>query len=748
MPFNQLTFLSILSIALGFVGWAFLGKPAAVVIIFVAAFAIAIKNFVRLGKLVAIGEGESLLDRLIDRVENIFVYVFREKKLMEDFNAGWMHLVFLYGFITLSVGHFELVIREMTTGLVHGGIGFHLLHGMGALGDGIWQVFLLSQDLAAAVIIPVSILALIRRWVGKPVRLLPRSQDAENILWFIVALYFTFFLLNGAEVALGADYGWYRPFSYWSGQLLFGVPSVPTPDPVSPIFGAVSRDAVRIWLEVGFWSHLFIFLAFLNYLPYSKHLHLLAAFPNIFLKRYVPRGQPDLIDFEDEEAESFGVNRVEQLSYKRLLDSFACTECARCDDVCPANLTDKPLKPKKVIHDIKVNLYRNEAQLVPWRAEVRKAKKAGEKPPAPLEERAAELICKDEYEKSQIGFRGKYPNDGQVHTDEIWACTTCGACAEVCPVLIESVPVSLIDLRRYQVMTESEFPQEMTACFKGLEVQNNPWAIGGDTREEWCQGLDVKKMRELEDGEKVDYLFFVGCAGATDDRAKKIQQAFVKILNAAGVSFAILGKEEKCNGDPARRAGNEYVYYQLVEENRAIFEQYADKFDKVVTACPHCLNALKHDYRQFGIELEVIHHTELIFELIDQRRLALNGAPEQGGFTFHDPCYLGRYNNIYDKPREILGRVDGLELSEMERTREKSFCCGAGGGRMWMEEHGTRINNTRTQQAVDTGAKNICVACPFCMTMLEDGTKAMDIEEDVKVLDVAEVVARHLAADA
>ncbi|MFH1808396.1 MAG: 4Fe-4S dicluster domain-containing protein [Pseudomonadota bacterium] len=742
MPLKQLSLVSIITLGVTAILGVFAGTPVAVGFLFVAAFAIAIFNFARLVKLVTIGKHEPLFDRMIDRVEAVLYYVFREKKLLEDEPAGVMHLFFFYGFVVLSIGHFELVIRAVTRPFVEGGLGFHLLNGMGGFGTGVYHVFLFSQDLAAACIIPVSVLALARRWVGKPVRLLPRSQDAENILWFIVFLYLTFFMLNGAEVTLGDPYGWFRPGSFWSAVLFFGVPDLVA----SPLFGMVSTDNVHLWLEISFWSHLLIFLAFLNYLPYSKHLHLLAAFPNIYLRRFAPRGQPSTLDFEN--TETFGVSRAEQFSFKTLLDGFACTECSRCNDVCPAHLTSKPLKPKKVVHDLKVNLYRNEQVLVPWKDAWLKAKKEGAEalPEAP-EERPAALIVRDEVEKKQLGHMGKYPNDGQLHVDEVWSCTTCGACAEVCPVLIESVPVSLIDVRRHLVMMEADFPQELTACFKGMEVQGNPWSIGGDKREEWCEGLDVKKMRELGDDETVDYLFWVGCAGATDDRAKKIQVAFVKIMQAAGVSFAILGTEEKCNGDPARRMGNEYLYLQLVEENRAVFDAYKGKFKKMVTACPHCLNAFKNDYPQFDIQLDIIHHTELIQQLIEHKKIRLNGTPEKGALTFHDPCYLGRYNGVYEQPRQILQHIDGVDLREMERHTKKSFCCGAGGGRMWMEEHlGERVNNNRTQQAMDTGAKTICVACPFCMTMLEDGTKAKNVEEEIKVLDVAEIVARHLSS--
>ena len=741
MPLRKLAVVTLITLGVtALLALAFSNAPA-VAFLVVAAFAIAAVNFGRLVKLIRVGADETLGGAIVDRVQNVLYYIFREKKLLEDFNAGAMHLFFLYGFIVLSVGHFELIAREITAPWIHGGLGFHLLDGKGGFFTGVYHVFLFSQDLAAVLIIPFSVIAMIRRWVYIPARLKPRSQDAENILWFIIVLYISFFVLNGAEVSLGSASGWFRPFSSWSAMLLFGLGDAAHGVPaVSSLFGVVAPETVKIWMQVALWTHLFVFLAFLNYLPYSKHLHLIAAFPNIYLRREGPRAQPSLMDFE--ESETFGKSQVEQFSYKTILDSFSCTECGRCEAVCPAHLTNKALKPKKVVHDLKVNLYKNELQLVPWKNLYRKAQKDGTDLPEAPEERSLALITQAEIEPKDIGYMGKYPTDGQIHVDEIWACTTCAACVEACPVLIESVPVSLIDLRRHLVMMEADFPGELTQAFKGMEVQANPWAIGGDKREEWCENIDVPKIRDQE-GREVDYLFWVGCAGATDDRAKKIQQAFAKILNKAGVDYAILGKEEKCTGDPARRMGNEYLFASMVEENRGIFDQY--KFKKVVTTCPHCLNSLKNDYRQFGIELDVVHHTDLIWKLLDEDKIRLDKEGEREAFTYHDPCYLGRYNDSYDKPREVIKQVEGLQFVEMDRNKEKSFCCGAGGGRMWLEENqGERINNARTEQAVDTGAKNICVACPFCMTMIEDGTKAKDIEEEVKVLDVAELVAKHL----
>jgi Fe-S oxidoreductase len=359
------------------------------------------------------------------------------------------------------------------------------------------------------------------------------------------------------------------------------------------------------------------------------------------------------------------------------------------------------------------------------------------------------LISKADIARDQPGDvredGGYLKVNGQVHVDEIWSCTTCAACAEVCPVLIDSVPGDLIGLRQSLVMMESEFPQEATSAFKGMEVQGNPWGVGVDARTEWAADLDVPKLAEL--GREVEYLFWVGCAGATDPRARKTQQSLVRILKAAKVDFAILGREEKCTGDPARRMGNEYLFTELAMGNIETLGKY--KFQKILVTCPHCLNSLGNDYRALGGEYTVVHHSALLAELLVEGRVPLDLA---GGVdelvTFHDPCYLGRYAKQYEPPRQVL-RGLGVKTAEMENSRQKGFCCGAGGGRVFLEETiGTRVNVARTEQALGTGAKTVAVGCPFCMTMITDGTKTKDVEESVKVKDLAELVAERLKTSA
>jgi Fe-S oxidoreductase len=676
---------------------------------------------------------EDLSGNLGERVGRVVTHVLGHKKVLEDRWAGLLHLTFLYGFLILAIGHVEIVVEGLTAFLK--GMGGEPFTYRAVLPDGLYFLYRLSQDVLAAIVLVTASVALLRRWSGRIRRLIPRSQDAENILWFIVALYVTFFLLMGSTVLLeqraAGDLTPFRdqPFSSLVASALSGL----------------GTGAVETLQHVAWWAHVLVFLGFGAYIPLSKHMHLVFATPNIYFFRKKRYGLPEPIDFE--EAEKFGVDRVQELPWKTLLDTFACTECGRCNEACPAHATGKPLMPMKVLHDIKLNLrFENGPDLLKLRD--------GRGRPLPdkkEEEEAWEpktpLIAKGAIDREKdVRFDGGYTSvSGQVHTDEIWACTTCAACVQVCPVLIDSVPGTLIGLRQGLVMMESEFPQEATSAFKGMEVQGNPWGVGADARTEWAEGLDVPKMAEL--GRKVEYLFWVGCAGATDPRARKTQQALVKILKAAGVDFAVLGKEEKCTGDPARRMGNEYLFVELATGNIETLGKY--EFDKILVTCPHCLNSLGSDYKELGGDYTVVHHSQLLAELLAAGKVPLDLAKGVDELvTFHDPCYLGRYAKGYEPPREILTHLQ-VKGTEMERSRETGFCCGAGGGRVFLEETlGKRVNVERTEQALATGAKTVAVGCPFCMTMMTDGTKAKDVEESLQVRDLAELVADRLRADA
>jgi Fe-S oxidoreductase len=439
-------------------------------------------------------------------------------------------------------------------------------------------------------------------------------------------------------------------------------------------------------------------------IPYSKHLHVFTAIANCFMRR---EGKPNIQPLEVfVNGNVFGTGQVNLFSRKDLFDSFACTKCGNCQNACPAASTGKAMNPRLLVNDIRVNLLANGSCL-----------KRGEAPILPL-----------------IGNGG----EGSVSEEAIWACTTCGACMESCPVFIEQMP-KIIQLRRHLVETEAQFPEELLNLFENMEGRSNPWGIAPSERAKWCSQLEVKPF----DKHTTEYLFYVGCAGSFDSRNKHVSVAMAQLLDRAGISWGILGKDEKCCGDSVRRLGNEYVFDKMARENVEIFKERGVK--KVITQCPHCFSTLKNDYRQYGLELEVIHHSELLRNLVRDGQLRLNKATtEMGATLFHDSCYLGRHNDVYDAPRQLIAAATGEAPTELERNRNNAFCCGAGGGRMWMEERaGERINLTRVKEALQQKPDTVCVACPYCLTMFEDGLK--DLKADnVKVRDVAEVMAEAL----
>jgi Fe-S oxidoreductase len=704
-----------------------------------AAFGFLFVRLERIAVLVNTGgrSDEPLTDRPAQRAAKVASLVLGQKKTLEDPWAGVLHVLFLYGFLILGIGHVEIVLEGLTAFLR--AFGHEPFSYAVVLTPPLYSVYHLSQDLLAAAVIVASVIALVRRLSGRVARLIPRSQDAENILWFIVALYVTFFAFMGSSLLVRLRA---------AGDSVGFVAHQPVSSLVAGALSGLGDPALGAFRDVAWWAHVLVFLAFAAYIPLNKHMHLVFATPNIWFFRRQRYGLPARIDFE--KTEKFGVDKVQELPWKSLLDSFACTECGRCNAVCPAHATGKPLLPMKVLHDVKMNLqHENGPDILRFRDA------RGRPVPGREEEEAAAavrtpLVAKDAVARDEPGAiraDGAYlKNEGRVHVDELWACTTCAACVEACPVLVDSVPGTLVSLRQSLVMMESDFPQEATTAFKGMEVQGNPWGAGQDRRAEWMEGLDVPVMAQAagkDPGHVFDYLFWVGCAGATDPRARKTQQALVRILRVAGVDFAVLGPEEKCTGDPARRMGNEYLFQQLAQENIETLGKY--RFRKILVTCPHCLNSLGKEYRELGGTYDVVHHSQLLAELLAAGRVPLDEARKvEDVITFHDPCYLGRYSRTVEPPREILARI-GARTVEMERSREHGFCCGAGGGRIFLEEKiGVRVNVERTSQAMATGAKTVAVGCPFCMTMITDGTKAKNVEEDLRVADLAELVAERL----
>jgi Fe-S oxidoreductase len=688
------------------------------------------KRLLSIMAMVRSGTHEDLFKDVPRRINAVLAYVFGHKGVMEDKSYGFMHLFYFYGFLILGIGHLELVLYGLTLFLKQ----FHMSPFLyrNFLPDFLIKPFELSQDFMAAMVVIMVAIALFRRIVMPKKRLLPRSKDAEIILWLIGALYVTFFIFIPTETAMRVSAGTLAPGFLWY---------LPVSSVLAQAYAMLPEPAFVVVHTIGFYSHLGIFLGFAVYIPASKHLHLIAAGPNIYFRHFDAVAKPRTIDFE--KSESFGIERVDKLSWKSLLDSFACTECGRCDAVCPAALTGKSLHPKKVLHDIKLNIrYENWPQFKTYKNILGDTLKDKEGEFETITVKTP-LIGREKIDKdSSIRMpSGAHDLHGQVHLDDIWACTTCAACVDVCPVLIDSVPTSLIEMRRHLVMMEAaDYPKELNSALKGMEVQGNPWGVSQDRRTEWAESLDVPTMKEKGD---VEYLFWVGCAGATDDRAKKIQQSLVRILKKANVDFAILGCEEKCTGDPARRMGNEYLFDMLAKENIATLSKYT--FKKIFTSCPHCFNSLKNEYKDFGTNYTVQHHSELINELLKDDRLPLSARQKMESVTFHDPCYLGRYNNTYDAPRDVIKAASNQSAIEMSMNKRQSFCCGAGGGRMFMEEHaGKRINHERTDQALATGAKTIATGCPFCMTMMSDGIKDRGKDEEIVVKDIAELIAEQL----
>jgi len=520
-------------------------------------------------------------------------------------------------------------------------------------------------------------------------------MEAYRILGLIFWVIVTLFLMRGARIADGyADYP-----SAWT----------PVSTAVSHLFTWMSPGWIGFFARAFLWVHLLIVLGFLVYLGYSKHLHIVTSAFNVWFTSTRPRGalEPLPIDLERLEAgeQSLGAAAITDLSRKSLLDLYACTECGRCQSACPAWNTGKPLSPKLLIMDLRDHLFAEGPRILEARA-------AGE----PVE---AHALVPD-----------------VVDDEVLWACTTCGACMQECPVDIEHID-TIVDLRRNLVMAESRFPAEAGSLLRNLEAQQNPWGVAQSERAAWADGMDVPVVN----GTAPEYLYWVGCAGSFDDRAKAISRAVAELLQRAGVSFAILGPREKCSGDPARRIGNEFLFQTLAEENVETMNSVG--VTKVIANCPHCFNTLRNEYPAYGGRYEAIHHTELLADLVASGRLRPT-REVQTLLSYHDPCYLGRHNDVYDAPRRVLDAVPGVRTVEMPRHGERGLCCGAGGARMWMEERiGKRINEERMDEAASTGAGTVGVACPYCLIMLDDGAKNRG--GTTQVLDIAQVVRQSLS---
>jgi len=645
----------------------------------------------------ALGTGsptwEPRTDRIGERLGATWTFAFWQKKMRYYWLAGIAHQLIFVGFIVL-------LLRS----IVLWGRGFDPSFNLWILGPEpvggvpLGAIYGFVKDVLALLVVAGALVFVYYRVIRREPRM-TLSGEGLVILGIIIAM-------------MLAD------LSYDGASRLLADPNVPfdAHEPgaslASLVYRGLSPDALSFVAQTGFWTHSTLVLVFLNILPYTKHFHIITAIPNVFLGDLTPRGRlrplakttEELMakvekasEGDDAGAARIGYSRIEHFTWKDNLDFYTCTECGRCSDNCPATKTGKLLSPKHFTLDLR-----------------------------------------NHFNSKREGTTDLVPT--VIKPEVLWACTTCRACEEQCPVNISYVD-KIVQMRRNLVTMRGEFPAELGKPFEGMETNGNPWNLARVDRPAWAEGLDVPLM---SDKPQAEVLFWVGCAASYDDRAKKIARATVRLLRRAGVDFAILGQEETCTGDPARRAGNEYVFSMLAETNAATLNGYKEKGGarRVITTCPHCFNTIKNEYKDFGVELEVVHHADFLLGLIAEKKLQPNNAV-RGRVAYHDSCYLGRYNDIYESPRSILASIPGIELVEVpDWNRKKGLCCGAGGAQMWMEEQNKdRVNVKRTLQLLDTGATTIASACPFCMTMLKDGVKSQSKEDEIRNLDVAELLA-------
>jgi Fe-S oxidoreductase len=674
-----------------------------------AFFALAMARHLRVFA-AAHAPGPDPLAGLPLRIGGLLLYVFGQAKMFKDPRAGVMHATIFWGFVLLTIG----TANAVTGGLVQAVIAW-------PLGGVLWTVVsALGNVVAVAVLVAIGY-ALWRRLVTKPARL-SLSADALVILGLIGGVVLAELLAQAFEAAAFGDV---------DGAFVANALAVP--------LRSVGPDVASAAYAAFWWAHIAFVAAFLCYLPFSKHLHIATSFFNVFFRKLAPRGELPAMDLEREDA-TFGVKTIGDLGWKDLLDGFTCTECGRCQQACPAWNTGKPLNPKTFVMGLReLSVEAEEGlPLIPDSPAVRET--YGLTDGLSAEALARPIV------------------DSAIPYEAVWDCVTCGACVEACPVLIEHVD-KIVDLRRNLVLEESRFPQELTAAFRNLEGAGNPWGQPPTARADWTKGLpfevptvaDVVAAGELD---SLEVLYWVGCAAAFDERNRKVARAVATCLSAAGVRFAILGQEESCTGDPARRMGNDYLFQILASGNVETLNRYRMGERTIVTACPHCFNTIGNEYGQLGGQFRVEHHSEYLARLVRDGRLTVAPAAAEDersapSVTFHDPCYLVRYNDIQAPPRELL-EAAGVGVVEMERHGRNTFCCGAGGGRMWMEEtRGTRINRARADEAIGTGADTVAVACPFCMVMLRDGVADAAPDRAVATVDVSEILAeRIVAADA
>ncbi|BBO78731.1 electron transporter [Desulfosarcina widdelii] len=632
-------------------------------VLVIIALGVMVKRF--LGRIQIYKQGLPLerTDRLYERVSRALKILLSQKRVIQQRWPGLVHGLFFWGGAVLTVGTILVFVQVDFT---DPWFNEKFLTGT------VYLVFSLSLDIAGFLCLVMLAGLLVRRYTAAPDGLAITRLDtaAHGIL---LAILVTGFGVEGARMAV-TELG--TPLAYWSPVGLL----------VAMALSRIDETGLRGLHLAMWWLHMVLVAGFIVLIPFTRLKHIVTTGLNHVFESLEPKAMLDKLDLEDENAETFGATHLNELTWKDIFDTDACTACMRCQERCPAYSTNKPLSPMRVIDVL--------GDIAEQHPEANLFKTIGE--------------------------------------DAIWSCTTCGACQDGCPAAIEHVR-KIVEIRRAMVLTHATFPQELIETFNNLENQANPWGFGADGRADWAKGMDVPLMSDHPDA---DLLWFVGCAGSFDDRGRKISRAMARVLLRAGVDFAILGPEEACNGDMARRAGNEYLAQMLMQQNAEVFNQYKPK--RILTGCPHCFNIIKNEYFQFDARYPVVSNAELLFELHQQGRLKPNGK-DLGSLTFHDSCYLGRWNGIVQMPRDLLRSMNAGQLIEMRRTGEEGFCCGAGGGRMFMEETlGKRINVERAEEIIQTRAATVAAACPFCATMLSDGL--MDKEAEVVVKDIAELV--------
>ena len=714
-----------------------MGPLAITAVLFVALTIFGFSAIRRL-KLMLAGMPENRFDRLGDRLLGTWRYAFAQEKMSYYQPAGLAHKLIFSGFMVLTIRTIVLVGRGFSSDF-----NLWILAPDSALG----RVYEFAKDsMAFLVLFGISTFFYFR--VIKPQKRMTLSGEAILILGIIATMMISDMVYDGAGTVLRARYAELcsangdASLAMCQQAAKIGAPYPAEaklayhffPSPGGSAFAAMFKSFGVTPLvalgTAGYWTHTCLVFIFLNLLPHSKHFHVITAIPNVFHRDLTPKGRlrpmaPSaealmekigaVAEMADPGAADVGIGRIGHASWKAVLDFYTCTECGRCSDNCPAHRTGKMLSPKQLTLDLRNHAYANEANII--ELGLRPASADG----SPEAAHQIDLV------------------PAVIHPDVLWGCTTCRACEEQCPVMISYVD-KIVDMRRNLILVKGEVPHTLQKPFQGMEVNGNPWNLSRMDRSAWSDGLDIPMMAEKPDAE---VLYWVGCAASYDDRAKKVARATAGLMKQAGVDFAILGQEETCTGDPARRAGNEFLFAMLAETNSEVVNTYKAQGGArtVVTACPHCFNTLKNEYPDFGLHVDVVHHSDFLTGLLAKKQLTpVRGT--SGKVVYHDSCYLGRYNGVYESPRDILKAIPGVELVEPDYwTKSRGLCCGAGGAQMFMEEQNTeRVNVKRTLQLLDTGAKTVASGCPFCMTMLSDGLKAHGKEEEVRQVDIAELL--------